>query len=751
MHACLKSACAVLAWSILVVLVAAGMKGSVSPAQANIRTASSTTQVTLASTLSVAAAPKTVARPVSRYAVRPGDTLSGIAARFAVRGGWPALYAANRPLIGSDPDVIRPGTILVLPGRMAPARYMVVAGDTLAGIAARLAVRGGWPALYAANRKVIGPDPGMIRPGTVLAIPRPAAPRAPASGPGRRVPPPPPASAGSGHRPVPVPAPAAPGMPQWLKALLLAAGLLIGAVFLGGPVLLARRRQAARAARPGAAGFGPAPGAGKAHIVVAGHDRLVVTCSRPDDTVYVLRPPGADPREILRVARLVLPEVPYGELADQLGVPASWPVGYRVPARSACAVFAWSILLIMAVAAVMTGPARPAQADTRAASSTEVTLTSTLSAAAAPGTAARPAARYVVQPGDTLSGIAARFAVRGGWPALYAANRPRIGSDPNVIRPGTVLVLPGQRAPARYRVVRGDTLAGIAAALAVRGGWPALYAANRAVIGPDPDVVRAGAVLTVPRPAAPSPAAPRPTGRPVPPPSAPAGNGHRPLPGRAGAPAAAGMPQWLKALLLAAGLLSGAVFLGGPVLLARRRRQAAARAARPDHVGAGRGRDRGGRRGGVAAAVRPVAVAARVHPAGVAVPCVVLAAGIVLFTLVKSATVPPSGGSGPGSVSAVRPGTGQPQHRLRLRPPGPPGQPALPGGPGQDARRLTCRPERIAPPLPVPAAGPRAGPGRAPQASRNRSSRLAGGQACEVRQMLSPAAAAAAGSGGADQ
>src|SRR5258707_1482251 len=188
------------------------MKGSVSPAQANIRTASSTTQVTLASTLSVAAAPKTVARPVSRYAVRPGDTLSGIAARFAVRGGWPALYAANRPLIGSDPNVIRPGTILVLPGRMAPARYMVVAGDTLAGIAARLAVRGGWPALYAANRKRIGPHPGMLLPGTVLAIPRPAAPRAPASGPGRRVPPPP-ASAGSGHRPVPVTAPAAPGMP----------------------------------------------------------------------------------------------------------------------------------------------------------------------------------------------------------------------------------------------------------------------------------------------------------------------------------------------------------------------------------------------------------------------------------------------------------------------------------------------------------------------------------------------------------
>src|SRR5437667_10926239 len=152
------------------------MKGSVPPAQANIRTASSTTQVTLASTLSVAAAPKTVARPGSRYAVRPGATLPGIAARFAVRGGWPALYAANRPLIGNDPNVIHAGTVLVLPSRAPPARYTVTAGDTLAGIAAALAVRGGWPALYAANRRANGPAPNGIRPGTVLTVRRPAAP-----------------------------------------------------------------------------------------------------------------------------------------------------------------------------------------------------------------------------------------------------------------------------------------------------------------------------------------------------------------------------------------------------------------------------------------------------------------------------------------------------------------------------------------------------------------------------------------------
>jgi LysM repeat protein len=415
-----------------------------------------------------------------------------------------------------------------------------------------------------------------------------------------------------------------------------------------------------------------------------------------------------------------------------------------------------SILLIMAVAAGMTGPARPAQANTRTASSTEVTLTRTLSVAAAPGPAARPAAGYVVQPGDTLSGIAARLVVRGGWPALYAANRHLIGPDPDVIHPGTVLVLPGQRAPARYRVVPGDTLAAIAAMLAVRGGWPALYAANRHVIGPDPDVIRPGAVLTVPPPAAPSPAAPRPAGRPVPPPSAPAGAGQRPLPGRTGAPAAAGMPQWLKTLLLAAGLVILAVFLAGPVLAGRRRRQpAAGRAVQPGKAGAGRRRDRGGRSRGVAAAVRPVAAAARLHPAGVAVPGAVLAAGIVLFTFVEAATigvVPPPGGSGPGSVSAVRPGTGQPHHCLRPRQPGPPGLPALPGSPGQDARCLTGSPGQIAPPLPVPAAVPPAGPGRAPRASRNPSSRLPGaGLVRDVTQVPSSAATAAAGSGGAGQ
>jgi len=208
------------------------------------------------------------------------------------------------------------------------------------------------------------------------------------------------------------------------------------------------------------------------------------------------------------------------------------------------------------------------------------------------------------------------------------------------------------------------------------------------------------------------------------------------------------MPQWLKTVLLAAGLVTGAACLGGLVLLARRRQQAAARIARSGNVGVGRSRS-------VAGAVRPVTAAARVHPAGVAVPGAVLAAGIVLFTFVESATlraVPPPGGSGPGPVPAARPGTGQPDHRLQPQPSGPPGQAALPGSPGRDARSVACSLEQMAAPLPAPAAVPPAGPGRGPGASRNPSSRLpGGGLACDVTRVPSPTAPAAARSGGADQ
>jgi hypothetical protein len=45
--------------------------------------------------------------------VRPGDTLFDLARAHDTT--WPALYRANRGAIGADPDLVKPGTRLVVP------------------------------------------------------------------------------------------------------------------------------------------------------------------------------------------------------------------------------------------------------------------------------------------------------------------------------------------------------------------------------------------------------------------------------------------------------------------------------------------------------------------------------------------------------------------------------------------------------------------------------------------------------------
>jgi LysM repeat protein len=333
------SACVALAWGILLIVTATGSSGPFRPAQANTRIAGSTTNnssttiqvTTLTSSVThTLTSTMTSAAGTGTYAVQPGDTLSGIASALGTPGGWPALYAANRQVIGPDPGLIRPGTVLALPGRASQTRYRVGVGDTLSGIAAALGTPGGWPALYAANRQAIGPDPDAIRAGTVLAIPHPASPASPASShpapsashaarpasTPTTAPPPAPTIGRQqprpAHRPAQAKPPATAGLPRWLEIVLVAAGLLIATAFLTEPVLAIARRRAAR------------PGAADAHIVLADYERLVVTHSRRDGTVYVLRPPGADPHAILLAARLVLAQDRYEELAGHLGVPAHW-------------------------------------------------------------------------------------------------------------------------------------------------------------------------------------------------------------------------------------------------------------------------------------------------------------------------------------------------------------------------------------------------------------------------------------------
>jgi nucleoid-associated protein YgaU len=49
------------------------------------------------------------------YVVKPGDTLSAIAAKHDVRGGWRKLYRHNRTLIGNNPSLIQVGLHLHIP------------------------------------------------------------------------------------------------------------------------------------------------------------------------------------------------------------------------------------------------------------------------------------------------------------------------------------------------------------------------------------------------------------------------------------------------------------------------------------------------------------------------------------------------------------------------------------------------------------------------------------------------------------
>ena len=350
------SACVVAALGIVLLLAVNGSGDSAHPAQANITIASSTQAVpgsAPASLMTVTVAPAARPEPPVAWVVRPGDTLSAIAASLRVRGGWPALYAANRRAIGPDPGLIRPGTVLALPGRERPASYTVVPGDTLSAIAAALQVRGGWPALYAANRRVIGPDPALIRPGTVLAVPTAATAQAPAHGttggtpavrgPGSTAGPGSPGTASPGSTATAgaaTPGGAAPGatappgatraagvMPRWLKATLLAVGAMTVISFLAQPaVVIGQRRRRAAAARAVARqrDRGLRAAAKMARIVQADHERLIVTYCTQDDTIYLLTPPGEDPQAVLRAARLILPQDTYEDLADHLGAPVGW-------------------------------------------------------------------------------------------------------------------------------------------------------------------------------------------------------------------------------------------------------------------------------------------------------------------------------------------------------------------------------------------------------------------------------------------
>ncbi|MEV0011759.1 transglycosylase family protein [Streptomyces sp. NPDC047973] len=112
-------------------------------------------------------------------------------------------------------------------------------------------------------------------------------------------------------------------------------------------------------------------------------------------------------------------------------------------------------------------------------------------------------------PGVTTQAQRTEPAVKRGTPESGPGARKARDAGPKV----SPTAVPGKREG--YTVARGDSLSGIASAERVQGGWQKLYAANRAVVGADPDLILPGQRLTLDVAGAPV-AAPKPAAAPKP-------------------------------------------------------------------------------------------------------------------------------------------------------------------------------------------------------------------------------------------
>ena len=123
------------------------------------------------------------------YTVRYGDTLSAIASQaYGNKHGWKGIYAANRDIIGANPNVIKAGQALWIPeeedgGEEDEAEeeadgeggsyYTVRPGDSLSAIAQReLGDASRWSEIYELNQDTIGGNPNLIQPGQELELPQ---------------------------------------------------------------------------------------------------------------------------------------------------------------------------------------------------------------------------------------------------------------------------------------------------------------------------------------------------------------------------------------------------------------------------------------------------------------------------------------------------------------------------------------------------------------------------------------------------
>ena len=100
-----------------------------------------------------------------KYKVASGDTLSALAKRFYRDAGLFEVIAIANSL--PDPDVIRVGQILMIPG--LTKKYKAVAGDTLSALADSFYGDSSMSELIAAANHISDPD--FIEVGQILRMP----------------------------------------------------------------------------------------------------------------------------------------------------------------------------------------------------------------------------------------------------------------------------------------------------------------------------------------------------------------------------------------------------------------------------------------------------------------------------------------------------------------------------------------------------------------------------------------------------
>ncbi|GHF94013.1 LysM peptidoglycan-binding domain-containing protein [Streptomyces hydrogenans] len=122
-------------------------------------------------------------RPVSRGLAFAGTGGVALALPLVVpaAAGAAPLPESAAPAAAVSAPTVRTAAVTQAPAAPAATRaYTVVKGDSLSLIAHRKGIQGGWKSLYQANKTTVGDNPSLIHPGLELTIRRDSSKAAPA-------------------------------------------------------------------------------------------------------------------------------------------------------------------------------------------------------------------------------------------------------------------------------------------------------------------------------------------------------------------------------------------------------------------------------------------------------------------------------------------------------------------------------------------------------------------------------------------